>query len=134
MALYPEVVAGHAAARELLVDTGVSIKDPNVMPVFSDDPLNMFAGFPPAYSVLAVPLPEGINMVYNGRFGFVDNMYEMVEYPVAHDDPEFTAKLKTALMPVVEKFLAHAAADEKKQRAENPSGIHESYEAIKEVK
>lgn len=133
MALYPEVAAGYAAARELLVDTGVSIKDPNVMPVFSDDPLNMFASFPPAYSVVAVPLPEGINLVRNGRFGFADE-FEIVEYPVAHDDPEFTAKLKTVLMPVVEKFLAHAAADEKKQRAENPGGIHESYEAIKEVK
>jgi hypothetical protein len=133
MALYPEVVAGHRAAKELLVDTGVSIKDPSVVPVFSNDPLNMFASFPPAYSVLAVPLPEGINMVRHGKFGFAEE-FRIVEYPVAHDDPEFTAKLKDVLMPVVEEFLAHAAADEKKQRAENPDGIHESYEAIHEVK
>lgn len=134
MGLYPEVVAGYNAARELLADTGVRIKEPGVFTPISSDPMNLFASFPPAYSVDAVPLPEGINMVYNGRFGFVDNLYEMVAYPVAHDDPEFTAKLKAVLMPVVEKFLAHAAADEKQQRAENPGGIHESYEAIKEVK
>jgi len=134
MALIPGIVAGLNAARELLVDTGVRIKDPSVFTPISSDPLTMFASFPPAYSVDAVPLPEGINMVYNGRFGFVDNLYEMVTYPVAHDDPEFTARLKTVLMPVVEKFLAHAAADEKKQRGENPGGIHESYEAIEEIK
>lgn len=134
MAPYPEVVAGYNAARELLADTGVRIKDPSVFTPISSDPLNMFASFPPAYSVDAVPLPEGINMVRNGRFGFVDNEYRIVKYPVSHDDPEFTAKLKDVLMPVVEEFLAHAAADEKKQRAENPDGIHESYEAIREVK
>lgn len=134
MGLYPEVVAGYDAVRELLAGTGVRIKDPSVFTPISSDPLTMFASFPPAYSVDAVPLPEGINMVYNGRFGFSGNLYEMVAYPVAHDDPEFTAKLKDVLMPVVEKFLAHAAADEKKQRAENPGGIHESFEAITEIK
>lgn len=134
MALIPAVAAGYTAARELLAGTGISIKNPGVMTVIPSDPINLFASFPPAYSVLAVPLPEGINLVYNGRFGFADDMYELVEYPVAHDDPEFTAKLKDVLMPVVEKFLAHAAADEKKQRADNPGGIHESFEAIKEVR
>lgn len=33
-----------------------------------------------------------------------------------------------------EKFHAHTAANEKKQRAESPGGIHESYEAIKEIR
>lgn len=134
MAPYPEVVAGYNAVRELLADTGVRIKDPSVFTPISSDPLTMFASFPPAYSVDAMPLPEGINLIYNGRFGFVDNRYEMVKYPVPHDNPEFTARLKDVLMPVVEEFLAHAAADEKKQRAENPGDIHESYEAIEEIK
>ncbi len=133
MALIPEVAAGHAAACELLVDTGVAIKDPNVLTVTPSDPIGMFASFQPAYSVVAVPLPEGINLVYNGRFGFAEDN-EIVWYPAAHDDPEFTAKLKPVLMPAVEKFLAHAAADKQKQHAENPDGIHESYEAIRELK
>lgn len=133
MALIPEVAAGYNAARELLTDTGVRIKDPSVLTVIPSDPLGLFASFPPAYSVDAVPLPEGINMIRNGKFGFIETT-QLVKYPAAHDDPEFTAKLKDVLMPVIEKFLAHAAADEKKERAESPDGIHESYEAIKEIK
>lgn len=134
MALYPEIVAGYEAAKELLEGTGVRIKDPTVPPVFSNDPLTMFASFPPAYSVEAVALPEGINMVYNGRFGFSGNRYEMVDYPTAHDAPDFKEKLKAVLMPKVEEFLAYAAKDKAQQHADHPGEIHESYEAIREVK
>jgi hypothetical protein len=134
MGLFPEIIAGYEAAKELLEGTGVRLKDPGVMPVFSHDPLTMFASFPPAYSVEAVVLPGGINMVYNGRFGFADSRYEMLDYPTAHDAPDFKEKLKAVLMPKVEEFLAHAAKDKAQKHAENPGGIHESYEAIREIK
>lgn len=133
MDLYPEVVAGYDAARELLADTTVTVRDPNVLPGIPSDPIELLGSFPPAYSVLAMPLPEGINMVRHGKFGFIATT-RLVEYPVPHDDAEFTAKLKEVLMLVVEEFLAEAAADEKRQRAESPEGIHESREAIREIK
>lgn len=133
MGFYPSAIAGYEAALQLLEGTGVRVKDPRVMSVISDDPLTMCASFPPAYSVDAVPLPEGINMCRQGRYGF-GTEYRMVDYPVAHDHPDFTAELKRVLMPVVEEFLAKAAADETAQRAADPTGVHESYEAIREVK
>lgn len=133
MTIYPSALAGYQAALVLLDGTGVRVKDPRVMTVTSDDPMTMFASFPPAYSVDAVPLPEGINLVRTSRFGFATE-YRMVDYPVPHDHADFTSELKSVLMPVVEEFLAKAAADEKAERAADPTGVHESYQAIREVK
>jgi hypothetical protein len=133
MALYPEIVAGYAAARELLASTDVAVKNPatfgTAMPT---DMVELFASFPPAYSVEAVPLPEGINVVRNGRYGFTGTN-EIVRYPVAHDAPDFTARLGEALMPVIERNLADAAAEREREHAADPGGVHESSEAIREI-
>lgn len=133
MSVYPSALAGYEAALTLLDGTGVRVKDPRVMTVTPSDPLGMFASFPPAYSVDAIPLPEGINLARHGRFGFGAE-YRMVAYPVAHDHPEFISELKSVLMPVVGEFLAKAAADEKAERTASPNGPHESYDAIREIK
>jgi hypothetical protein len=137
MALYPEIVAGYAAARELLAGTDVAVKDPatfgTAMPT---DMVELLASFPPAYSVEAVPLYEGINVIRNGRYGFTGTFTgtsEIVRYPVAHDAPDFTVRLGEALMPVIERNLADAAAEREREHAANPGGVHESSEAIREI-
>lgn len=130
---YPSAVAGYEACLELLEGTGVRIKDPRVMTVIPTDPLGLFASSPLAYSVDAYPLPGGVNMAWFGKFG-MRGTWRMVDYPVPHDDPNFRQELKAVLTPVVEEFLAAAAADEKLERAADPSGVHESYQAIKEIR
>lgn len=131
---YPSAVAGYEACLELLEGTGVRIKDPTVMSAIPfDDPLGVAASFPPAYSVDAVVLPEGINLVRTGKYGFAKT-FRVVEYPVSHEDPDFRSELKSVLMPVVEEFLAAAKADEQKEHAADPIGPHESCEAIKEIR
>lgn len=135
MTIYPAVLAGYQALLTYRqgMPGRLRLRDPRVPPVHPTDPLSVMASFPPAYSVEVVPLPEGVNVCRHGKYGFGQE-YRMVDYPVPHDDPDFAALLIEALGPVVEEFLAKAEADERAERAANPTGPHESYEAIREVR
>jgi hypothetical protein len=135
MSIYPSVLAGYQALLDYRkgMPARLRLRDPRVPPVRPRDPLGVMASFPPAYSVEVVPLPEGINVCRFGKFGFGEQ-FQMVDHPVPHDDPSFAARLIEAIGPVVEEFLAAAEAHEKAERAANPTGPHESYEAIREVR
>lgn len=134
MALFPEIVAGYEAAKAILADTDVILKDPHVRTVVPTDPIGLMASFPPAYSVEAVPLPEGINVLWDGRYG-LGGEHQLVPYPAPIDDPQFTEKLAEVLLPVVEDFKARAQAEKLKDYAQDaPGSVYEARDAIREVK
>lgn len=135
MALYPEIVAGYEAAKTILADTGVRLEDPTVIRTgFPTDPIGIMASFPPAYSVDAHVLREGINVGWVKRFG-LGNEFRLVEYPVPYTDPDFVEKLREPLLAAVADFKAKAQAEKLKDFAQDaPGDVYEARDAIREVK
>lgn len=135
MAVYPEILAGYEAAKTILADTGVILTALGVRSTaYATDPMAIIAASPAAYSVEAIALREGINLCWNGRYGF-DKGWCLVEYPVPHTDPAFVERLAELLLPVVADFQAKAQEEKLKDYAKDkPGDVYEAVDAITEVK
>jgi hypothetical protein len=135
MAIYPEILAGYEAAATILANAGVSLTAIGALSApIPTDLMGMMAAQPAAYSVEAIALREGINLCWNGKFGF-DKGWQLVKYPVPHTDPVFAERLVEVLLPVVEEFKAKAQEEKLKDYAQDkPEDVYEAVDAITEVK
>jgi hypothetical protein len=84
MSIYPEILAGYEAVRDLATTDRVTVKDPRNIGRVPSDPLEMMASFPTAYTVELVPLRDGINVCPWGRYGFPEGDMQLAVEP----DPE----------------------------------------------
>lgn len=133
MALFPEIVAGYEAARSILADSGVDLTVPGARSI-PTDPIGLINSAPAAYSVSGYVLCEGVNLCWNGRFGF-DKDWQLVTYPVPYTDPAFQEKLAEVLLPTVEDFKQRAQAEKLRDYAQDaPGSVYEARDAIREVK
>lgn len=122
MSIYPEILAGYGAALKALDGLDVTVKEPGVMSI-PTDPIEMIMSSPDAFSILCVPLPDGINVCRHKIYGFLDDC-TMVDYPCPTDAPDFDEQLAAVLRPVVEQQLAIAADKRGEALADaGPSGI-----------
>lgn len=132
MSIYPEILAGYGAALKAVEGMAVDVHEPGVYRGIPSDPIEMIASGPAAYSILLMPLQEGINVCRHGRYGFLEDT-TMVNYPVVHTDATFDDRLREVLRPVVEAELAKA--NEEKQVAiteHGPKGI-EARDAVRRI-
>lgn len=97
MTVSPSVYAAHRAVTELLSGMNVRIKHP-------DQPTRDFAIRMPYHSV-NVSCWIGHAVILHQGATEDDYSNASVDYPVSHEDPDFTSKLGEALLPVVEEYL-----------------------------
>jgi hypothetical protein len=132
MAIYPEILAGYQAAVAILAGSGAVVKDPRVPTVISSDPIAMVAAGPAAYSVLVVPLQDGVNVCRFGRFG-IGMTIRFVEYPCSHEESDFPERFASVLTEVVDAELRAAAKERADAIAKHGPGGIEAWDQIRRI-
>jgi hypothetical protein len=122
MAIYPQILVGAAAARVVIADRfpheRVDVRGDTPPRRASHSPLDMIAETgSDQWRVICTALPEGINVLAGGQYGFSISSWGgpripgtvLVDYPrspLTEDQDGFRAELATVLLPVVESALA----------------------------
>jgi hypothetical protein len=133
MSVYPQILAGYEAVRDLATDR-VTVKDPHNIGRIPSDPLEMMASFPAAYTVELVPLRDGINVCPWGRYGFPEGDMQLVPYGIDHIEPGFPAAIQGAVRPVIDEQLARLdKVRDADHKAAKPGEVFESRDAIRRI-
>ena len=131
MSIFPEILAGYHAAKNVLSGMGVTVDHPGTRVTANyDDPIAIIGSFPPAYSVQGMALQEGINLSRTSRFGMGEE-FVFVDYPCPTDAADFEDQLRRVLVPKVQELQAKAAQDREEQSA--TPGPHEARDAVKRI-
>ncbi len=132
MSIYPEILAGYHAAKNVLSGMDVTLDHPGTrVPIDYADPMALIGSFPAAYTVQGMALREGINLSRTSRFG-MGGEFVMVDYPCPTDAADFEDQLRRVLVPAVQDLQAKAAEDRAARTASEP-GPHEAGDAVKRI-